>query len=145
MGPIPASHEDLLDCSATAQVATVGPNGEPQVNPVWFRRDGDHIVFSLTKSRQKYRNLKRNDRVALCISDPTDPFRYLEVRGPVVIEDDADHVSLNALARKYLDLPAYPWHGPGDERVIARMTPESVSLGDLPDEYRQGIPVFGRA
>ena len=139
---IPASHADLLDCVATAHVATVGPGGKPQVNPVWFRRDGDQVVFSVTTSRQKYRNLRRLAEVALCISDPADPFRYLELRGPVAIEDDSDHAGLNALAQKYLQVPEYPWSAPGDERVIIRMTPTAISLGQLPAEYRRGIPVF---
>jgi PPOX class probable F420-dependent enzyme len=125
-----------------AQLASVGAHGEPQVNPVWFLWDGDCVAFSMTRDRQKYRNIERSGRAALCISDPNDPFRYLELRGPVSIEDDADRAQLDVIAQKYLQIPAYPWAMPGDERVIGRLRPERTSVGFLPKEYRAGIPAI---
>ncbi len=101
---IPASHADLLDSTALAHAATIGPDGEPQNNPVWFGWDGEFIRFSQTKTRQKYKNVQRDARVALSIVDPTNPYRYLEVRGTVVgIEEDPDRAFINAMAQKYLN------------------------------------------
>ena len=99
--PIPESYTDLLDSTALAHVATIGPKGEPQVTPVWFGWDGTHLRFSQTTNRQKYRNLMRNPDIALSIVDPTNPYRYLEVRGRVVsIDDDPNNAFIDSMAKK---------------------------------------------
>jgi PPOX class probable F420-dependent enzyme len=103
MSAIPEQYIDLLESEALAHVATIGPKGEPQSNPVWFGWDGTSILFSQTKDRQKYRNVQRNPQVALSIVDPANPYRYLEVRGKVIrIDEDTDHTFINAMAKKYL-------------------------------------------
>ncbi|HUP27324.1 MAG TPA: PPOX class F420-dependent oxidoreductase [Chloroflexia bacterium] len=125
---IPASHSDLLESTALAHVATVGPKGEPQNNPVWFGWDGENLRFSQTKSRQKYNNVQREPRVALSIVDPENPYRYLEIRGKVVgIEEDPEREFINAMAKKYLGQDEYPWHRPGDERVVIVVQPERTT------------------
>lgn len=125
---IPDTHADLLDSTALAHVATIGPKGEPQNNPVWFGWDGEHIRFSQTKIRQKYKNVQRDARVALSIVDPANPYRYLEVRGTVErIDEDPDRAFINAMAQKYLNQEEYPWHQEGDERVIIVIRPEHTS------------------
>ncbi|ACZ43044.1 pyridoxamine 5'-phosphate oxidase-related FMN- binding protein [Thermobaculum terrenum ATCC BAA-798] len=125
---IPESHKDLLESKALAHVATIGPKGEPQVNPVWFGWDGEHILFSQTKARQKYRNLLRDPRIALSIVDPENPYRYLEIRGRVIrIDEDPDRKFINSMAKKYLGVDEYPWHQPGDERVIIVVQPEHTT------------------
>ncbi|GAC1623132.1 MAG: PPOX class F420-dependent oxidoreductase [Ktedonobacteraceae bacterium] len=110
-----------------ANIATVGPKGEPQNNPVWFDWDGTHILFSQTKGRQKYHNLQREPRVAVSIVDPANPYRYLEVRGKVVhIDEDPDNKFINKMAKKYINQDVYPYHQPGDERVVIVVEPEKV-------------------
>ncbi|MEA2024720.1 MAG: PPOX class F420-dependent oxidoreductase [Actinomycetota bacterium] len=121
---IPDSHADILDKQAFASVATIGPNGEPQNNPVWFGWDGSRIRFSQTTTRQKYRNTRTDRRVSLSILDPDDPYRYLEIRGVVVdVEDDGDLAFINSMASKYLGLDRYPWHQPTDERIVIVVQP----------------------
>ncbi|MCU0271222.1 MAG: PPOX class F420-dependent oxidoreductase [Acidimicrobiales bacterium] len=125
---IPASHADLLEAVTLAHVATIGPAGEPQVNPVWFEWDGTHLCFSQTTGRQKYRNVGREPRVALSIVDPGNPYRYLEVRGRVVaVDDDPDNAFIDRQAQRYIDQERYPWHQPGDHRVVVRVLPERTS------------------
>jgi len=70
---VPDSHRDLLTAATVANVATVGPHGEPQVNPVRFEWDGDHVCFSQTTNRQKVRNVGRDPQVAFSIVDPSNP------------------------------------------------------------------------
>jgi PPOX class probable F420-dependent enzyme len=124
---IPTEFNDLLESKALANIATVGPKGEPQNNPVWFDWDGSHILFSQTKNRQKYQNLQREPRVAISIVDPANPYRYLEVRGKVVrIDEDPDKQFINKMAKKYLDQDVYPYNQPGDERVVIVVEPEKV-------------------
>jgi hypothetical protein len=125
---IDEKYADLLESNALAHVATVGPNGEPQVNPVWFGWDGERLRFSQTTGRQKYRNLQREPRIALSIVDPANPYRYLEIRGRVVsVEPDPELDFINSMAKKYLGQDRYPWHRPTDERVVVVVEPEHTS------------------
>src|SRR5437588_1912540 len=99
---IPDSHEDLLQSKSLAHVATIGPDGAPQVNPVWFGWDGQNVLFSQTKTRQKIKNIAREPRVAISIVDPVNPYRYLEIRGVVVeVTDDSNNDFINSMAKKY--------------------------------------------
>jgi PPOX class probable F420-dependent enzyme len=125
---IPASHADLLETTALAHVATIGPDGLPQNNPVWFGWDGTHVLFSQTTGRQKYRNLQANPAVALSIVDSTNPYRYLEIRGTVVeIVDDPGNAFINSMAKKYMGQDVYPWHQPTDHRVVVKVQPTKTS------------------
>lgn len=126
---IPDTHLGILDKQAFASIATIGPNGEPQNNPIWFGWDGSNIRFSQTTTRQKYRNMRSDPRVSLSILDPDDPYRYVEIRGTVVeVEDDPDLAFINSMAHKYLGLDRYPWHQPGDERVVIVVEPTHATV-----------------
>ena len=97
---IPQELSDLLSSTALAHMATIGPNGEPQSSPVWFGWDGQYLRVSQTKARQKYRNLKKNPKIALSIVDPANPYRYIEVRGTVVdFEEDPDKAFIDEMAK----------------------------------------------
>ncbi len=121
----------MLESTALAHVATIGPNGGPQVNPVWFGWDGDLISFSQTKSRQKLRNLQKDNRISLSIVDPVNPYRYLEVRGKAIeVIEDPDKAFIDSMAQKYLGQEKYPWSQPGDQRVIVVVEPErALTMG----------------
>jgi PPOX class probable F420-dependent enzyme len=125
---IPESHKDILEKPGIAHAATLGPRGEPHSTPVWYAWDGEHLVLSTLKSRQKYRNLGRDPRIALSILDPDNPYRQVTIRGTVVaIDDDTDLAAVNSLAKKYLGQDTYPWHQPGDERVVVKVKPSRVT------------------
>src|SRR5258708_7856034 len=83
-GVIPENYLDLFDKKAFAHVATLMPDGTPQVTPVWVDYDGEHILINSARGRRKDKNMESNPAVALSIQDPDNPYRYLEVRGPVV-------------------------------------------------------------
>ncbi len=119
MSAIPAEYTDLLDKRTFWHVATIGPDGNLQSSPVWADWREGHFVFSLTKGRQKYRNLVANPTIAISGIDPENPYRYLELRGAVVrVDDDSSNVFIDAMAKKYLHEDSYPYHQPGDERVV---------------------------
>ena len=125
---IPESHADILQQKVLAHVATIGPNGEPQNNPVWFDTQDGYIRFSQTTTRQKIRNLQRDPRVALSFVDENNLYRYLEIRGTVErIDPDPDYAFINSMAKKYLDQDVYPWTQPGDERVVVVVRPEHTT------------------
>ena len=115
------------DVRAFGHVATIGPDGEPQCSPVWVGTDGEHLLFSLTTNRQKHHNLQDEPRVAVSLLHPDNPYEYLEVRGAVTIEPDDDNAFIDHMTRKYTEHDSYPWHRPGDERVVVRVRPEHTT------------------
>src|SRR5258707_1064909 len=128
MSIIPDKEMSILKSSSMAHVATIGPDHEPQSNPVWFDWDGQHVRISQTKTRQKYRNIQRDPHVALSITDPQNPYHYLEIRGTVVrVEEDSQKKFIDSLAKKYLGKEHYPWSQPGEERVILYVQPEHTT------------------
>ncbi|MGH2750710.1 MAG: PPOX class F420-dependent oxidoreductase [Actinomycetota bacterium] len=128
---IPQEYQDLMATRGFAHVASLGPDGGPHSTPVWYDYDGTHVLFSLTTGRQKYHNLSRRPRVALSIIDPDNPYKYLEVRGVVAdIVDDEGNAFIDKMARKYTRHDRYPWHRPGDHRVVVRVAPlETTQMG----------------
>jgi PPOX class probable F420-dependent enzyme len=100
---VPDSHRDLLERPLFAHLATVRPNGAPQSNVMWYVWDGNRIKMTHTKSRQKFRNLQRDPRLALSIADPEDMYRFIEVRGELesVVDDDAQASFYQSLQRRY--------------------------------------------
>jgi PPOX class probable F420-dependent enzyme len=101
----PPTHLDLLERPLFAHLATVRPDGSPQVNPMWFLWDPELEVmrFTHTRVRHNYRNIGRDPRVALSILDPDEPYRYLQVRGAVDhIEDDPTGRFYQVLQQRYL-------------------------------------------
>ncbi|MGI8406923.1 MAG: PPOX class F420-dependent oxidoreductase [Actinomycetota bacterium] len=125
---VPESHVDLLEKAGIAHISTLGPKGEPQVSPVWYDWDGTYVLVSHTKERQKYRNVTRDPRVALSITDPENPYRYVEIRGPVEeVQDDPEKVLIHKLAKKYLDKDRYPYDSENDNRVIFKIRPSHVN------------------
>lgn len=125
---IPDKFQDLFDKRIFAGLATVMPDGAPQVTPVWIDYDGENVVFNTAEGRQKDKNLQRDRRVSLMLVDPENPYRYLEVRGTVVERTHAgadDHI--NKMAKKYLNQDVYPFRAPGEVRVIYKIKPERFS------------------
>jgi len=101
-GRVPQMYMDILESVALGHLATVDAFGRPQVNPVWFLWDGDHVLVGVLDNARKLANVRCDPHVALSIVDPADPGRYLEVRGEVVrIELHRDLDFFNQLARKY--------------------------------------------
>jgi PPOX class probable F420-dependent enzyme len=90
---LPESHADLLTKPTFAHLATIRPDGAPQSSVMWFAWDGERIKMTHTKTRQKFRNLENEPRVALSIADPADEYRFLEVRGVVESVEDDDAVA----------------------------------------------------
>jgi PPOX class probable F420-dependent enzyme len=128
MATIPDAYLDLLtQKKAFADLATLMPDGTPQVTPVWFDYTGGVIRVNSAKGRTKVRNMKEGAPVALSIVDPENPYRYLQVRGKVtrVIEEGAS-AHIDSLAKKYLDKDKYPWSKPDDVRVTFEITPAAV-------------------
>src|SRR5450432_714331 len=125
---IPDTHIDLFQKRAFANLATLMPDGTPQVTPVWFDWDGTHVIINSARGRQKDKNMQRNAAVALSILDPDNPYRYLEVRGKVaeITEDGADD-HIDKMAKKYIGKDSYPFRRPGEVRVLYKILPSKTT------------------
>jgi PPOX class probable F420-dependent enzyme len=130
MAAIPAEFLDLLQQkTAFANLATIMPDGTPQVTPVWFDYTNGKIRVNSAKGRVKTRNMQEGARVALSILDPDNPYRYIQVRGRVghVTEAGAD-AHIDSLAKKYLGKDKYPYARPGEVRVTFEIEPTAVQV-----------------
>lgn len=138
MNTIPTEYRDLLDRPITVSLATLLGDGTPQVQPVWCSYDGKHILVNTEKGRQKYRNLSKRRSATVLAIDPQNDSRWLEVRGEVVEETEkgAD-AHIDQLAKLYLGLDKYPYHQPGDVRVMFRIAPRRVVTMEI------AMPGFG--
>jgi PPOX class probable F420-dependent enzyme len=103
------------------------PDGSPQLTQTWVDTDGRHILVNTVQGYQKLRNLERDPRVAVTISDPDRPSRYFAVRGRVTaMSTDGGAEHIEALARRYLAGP-YPWYGGRDQvRLILTITADHI-------------------
>jgi PPOX class probable F420-dependent enzyme len=116
---IPASHIDLFQKKAFANLATLMPDGSPQVTPVWVDWDGTHVIVNSAKGRQKDKNMRTNARVSMSILDPDNPYRYLEIRGKVIeITENGADAHIDKMAKKYMNKDTYPYRRPEEIRVV---------------------------
>lgn len=128
MAKIPDKYLDLFKKKAFANLATLMPDGSPQVTPVWCDYDGENVLINTAAGRVKDKNLQREPRVSLSILDPDNPYRYLEVRGRVVErthEGADDHI--NKMAKKYLGVDVYPYRNQDEVRILYKIKPERTS------------------
>ncbi|MGD9598430.1 MAG: PPOX class F420-dependent oxidoreductase [Steroidobacteraceae bacterium] len=130
--PIPATHHDILVDRPVGHIATIRPDGRLSVNPVSLMWDGQHVRVSTVKSRQKYRNLLGDPRVAISVPHRNNPNRYVEVRGIAELTDDVDRSFINSIARHYMGVEVYPFDAPGAERVTITIHAEQVSARVMP-------------
>ena len=128
MAVIPEQYLDLLgDKKAFANLATIMPDGSPQVTPVWFDYVGNKIRVNTAKGRVKARNMGEGAAVALSILDPDNPYRYLQIRGRVRrITEEGAAAHIDSLAKKYLGKDKYPWARPGEVRVMYEIEPHAA-------------------
>ena len=128
MADIPAGFLDLLtEKKAFAHIATLQPDGSPQVTPVWFDYTNGIVRVNTAKGRVKARNMSVGSKVALSILDPDNAYRYIQIRGTVSRETtDGAVAHIDSLAKKYLGKDVYPWHNAKDTRVIYEITPSAA-------------------
>ena len=126
-GQLPQQAKSILDKKTFAHLATLMPDGSPQVTPVWVDYEGDFVVINSAEGRAKPRNMRNDPRVALSATDPDNPYEAVIVRGRVVemTHDGADE-HIDAMAKKYLDQDKYPFRQASEQRVKVYIQPESV-------------------
>jgi len=132
MATIPESYRDLFERRVFAVLGTVMPSGQPQLTPIWLSLKDGLIWVNTARGRQKDRNLHRDGRATLCLYDPDNPYRWIEVRGRVVEETEAGALeNINELSEKYNGEPDYyknmPERRQHETRVIYKIQPERIN------------------
>jgi PPOX class probable F420-dependent enzyme len=130
MVAIPDQYLDLLQQKkALANLATVMPDGSPQVTPVWFDYAGGLVRVNSAKGRVKVRNMSEGARVALAIVDPENPYRYIQIRGRVArVTEQGASEHIDSLSKKYLGKDKYPFGQPGEVRMTFEIEPMSTQV-----------------
>lgn len=128
MATVPDSHRDLLDRPILISLATVQPDGQPQVTPVWADYVDGRVRVNTAAGRQKHTNLLERPQATVMVIDPDNDQRYIEIRGRVAeaTEEGADEV-IDALAKQYLGVDTYPYRNPAETRVTFLIEPVHVS------------------
>ncbi len=127
MAAIPDDAKHLFENKSLAHVATLNPDGSPQVSAVWVGLDGDLITFNTAEGRVKPRNVRGDSRIALSIANDENPYENLLVQGKVVeVTGEGAEADIDVLAKRYLDVDSYPFRQPGEERVIVKIEPEKI-------------------
>jgi PPOX class probable F420-dependent enzyme len=118
---------DLLRQPSPCFLATVMPDGSPQLTQTWADTDGEHVLINSVAGFQKIRNIERDPRVALTVSDPQNTARYFSVRGRVLTvtpDGAADHIEM--LAQRYLGGPYPWWGGRGQTRLLITIEADKI-------------------
>jgi PPOX class probable F420-dependent enzyme len=132
MAQLPEPVRKLLEQPNFGHLATVMPDGSPQVTTVWVDTDGEHVIVNSAEGRQKPRNIRRDGRVAISVVDQSDPYRQATIRGKIVdVTNEGADAHIDRLAKKYLGLDTYPARRPGERRVILTIEPTRVASQGL--------------
>lgn len=128
MTNIPSEARQVFEDKNFAFVATLNKDGSPQVTPTWVDVEGDHILVNVATTRQKFKNVKRDPRIAIAIVDQTNPYKAIMVRGKVVsIEQGAKaDAHIDKMAKKYIGQDKYPFRQPNEERVLLTIQPTKI-------------------
>jgi PPOX class probable F420-dependent enzyme len=145
MVELPTFVREKLQEATFWQLVTINEDGSPTASPVWIDVDGGHVIVNTAIGRLKERNVRRDPRVALAMSDREDPYTWVELRGRVVefVEGSQADDSIDRLSQKYLGLERYAGGKPGERRVILRIEPTFVTYrteaGSRPELLRAKI------
>jgi PPOX class probable F420-dependent enzyme len=122
------AHKLITEGRNFAAVATLMPDGSPQVSIVWIDSDGEHVIFNTAEGRAKAKNLRRDPRVAVTVINSENPYEQVMIRGRVVeMTHNGADAHIDRLAKKYLGVDKYPYRGPGEQRVIVKIAPHYVA------------------
>ncbi|MER8237235.1 PPOX class F420-dependent oxidoreductase [Streptomyces sp. NPDC101490] len=121
--------KELLDSPVFVTIATIQPDGSPQVSPVWVKRDGDDVLISTTVGRRKEKNLRRDPRVTVLLQPFDSPYEYAEIRGTAELGTEGgqeliDELSVKYVGKKYREFN--PDAVDDAQRVVVRITPRKV-------------------
>jgi PPOX class probable F420-dependent enzyme len=120
---------DLIARPVLASLATLNPDGSPQITPLWIDLDGDDVVFNTAQGRIKARNLAKDTRVAVSVIDPDDQYNVVAFRGTVIdVTTDGADAHIDSLAKKYLGVDTYPMRREGEVRIRVTVRTDRIAM-----------------
>ncbi len=117
----------LLQGKNFGYIATLMPDGSPQVTPIWIDTDGEHVLVNTAIGRLKDENVMRDPRVAVAVFDQSNPYNMVTIRGKVVERTtNGAEEHIDKMAKKYLGLDKYPGRAPGEKRILLKIKPDKI-------------------
>jgi PPOX class probable F420-dependent enzyme len=115
----------LLEGPNYATLATVLPDGAPHAVPLWITVLDGRIAVMTGPGSRKARNIERDPRVAISITDRDQPFAMAAIRGRVVerIEGEAAWEIVDRISTVYIGAP----YSREQERVIFLIEPDHIT------------------
>ncbi len=128
MAKLTDSAKKILEGKNFVYIATVNPDGTPQVTPAWVDTDGNFVLINTAVGRVKHRNVKKNPHVALAITEQNNPYSAVIIRGKVVelVTGRVAEDHIDKMAKKYRGLDKYPNRSPNEQRVLLKIQPSHV-------------------
>jgi PPOX class probable F420-dependent enzyme len=124
---LPEDIKAALDAKVYVHLATVNPDGSPQVSVIWITRRGDTVLFSTAEGRIKPRNIGNDPRLALSFTPPDEPYKNIVMQGRATKTTSDGTWLIDELANKYLDHDSYQFARPGEVRVNYEIEIDKVS------------------
>ncbi len=119
----------LINRPVLASLATLNPDGSPQITPLWIGLDGDNVVFNTARGRIKARNVEKDNRVAVSVIDPDDQYNVVAFRGTVIdVTTEGADEHIDALAKKYLGVDSYPMRREGEVRLRIIVRTDHIAM-----------------
>tara|TARA_B100001167_G_scaffold20760_1_gene10998 strand:- start:436 stop:831 length:396 start_codon:yes stop_codon:yes gene_type:complete len=113
-------------------IATINPDGSPQLTPVWGNYSDEHILINTAEGRIKHKNVQKDPRVAVSVVDYSNPLNMTTIRGKVIqIIPDYDYSHINKLTKQYMGISEYPYKRENEKRIILKIKPEKIFV--MPD------------
>ncbi len=113
-------------------IATINPDGSPQLTPVWGNYSDEHILINTAEGRIKHKNIQKDPRVAVSVVDYNNPLNMTTIRGKVIqIIPDYDYSHINKLTKQYMGISEYPYKRENEKRIILKIKPEKIFV--MPD------------
>ena len=120
---------ELISRPVLASLATLNPDGSPQLTPLWIDLDGDDVAFNTARGRVKARNLEKDHRVAVSVIDPDDQYNVVAFQGTVVnVTTEGADEHIDALAQKYLGVDTYPMRREGEVRIRITVRTDRIAM-----------------
>lgn len=120
---------ELISRPVLASLATLNPDGSPQLTPLWVDLEGDDVVFNTAQGRIKARNFERDHRVAVSVIDPDDQYNVVAFRGTVIdVTTDGADEHIDAMAKKYLGVDTYPNRREGEVRIRVIVRTDHIAM-----------------
>ena len=108
-------------------IATINPDGSPQLTPVWGNYSDEHILINTAEGRIKHKNVQKDPRVAVSVVDYSNPLNMTTIRGKVIqIIPDYDYSHINKLTKQYMGISEYPYKRENEKRIILKIKPEKI-------------------